>query len=96
LDHENQANPYEERKKIITSWKEKAIIDVSETPEILRKAKSLQQQYALKSKDALHVACALSAVCEFFLTTDDLMLKKLKDFTEISVMNPLVFMTLLT
>jgi len=95
LDHENQANPYAERKKTITPWKAQAVIDVSETPEILRYAESLQQ-HTLKSKDALHVACAVSAGCEFLLTTDDLLLKKLRNFPAISVINPLAFITLLT
>ena len=35
LDHENQANPFGERKRAIQQWKHLAVIDVGETPEIL-------------------------------------------------------------
>lgn len=95
LDHENQANPYEDRKTMITPWKYQAVVDVDETPEILEKANALQQR-SLRSKDAIHVACAIEARCDYFLTTDDFVLKKLRDFAEIAVISPLTFITLLT
>lgn len=95
LDHKNQANPYEDRQETITPWKHQAVVDVSETPEIIEKANTLRQR-TLKSKDALHVACAIWAQCDYFLTTDDLLLKKLHDFAEIAVVSPLIFITLLT
>ena len=49
----------------------------------------------VKNKDALHVACAMEGKCDYFLTTDDLILKKLKDFEFINVLNPVDFVTLL-
>ena len=95
LDHENQVNPYEDRKTMITPWKYQAVVDVDETPEILEKANALQQR-SLRSKDAIHVACAIEARCDYFLTTDDFVLKKLRDFAAIAVISPLTFITLLT
>ena len=47
----------------------------------------------VKSKDALHVACAVDAKCDYFLTTDDRILKKLKNFEDIAVINPLSFIS---
>ncbi|MBU1262006.1 PIN domain protein [bacterium] len=93
LDYENQFNPFEERKNAICKWKKRAVITVSETSDILSKAKSLQKR-GLKSKDALHVSCAIGAKCDFFLTTDDLILKKLRDLDEIQVVSPLTFISL--
>jgi predicted nucleic acid-binding protein len=92
LDHENQANPFGERKRAIQQWKHLTVVDVSETPEILEKAEHVKRR-TLKSKDALHIACAIWAKCDAFLTTDDHILKKFQDFDEISVISPLTFMT---
>ena len=49
----------------------------------------------LKAKDALHVASAIEGGAKYFLTTDDRLIKKLTDFTEIQVMNPTDFIKVL-
>jgi len=90
LDFENEQNPFEERKEGIKKWKNKSSIDIIETPRIINKAKSIQQ-LSIKSKDALHLACAIEANADYFITTDDIILKKLKNFSEIAVVNPLRF-----
>ncbi|QTA81323.1 PIN domain-containing protein [Desulfonema limicola] len=46
-------------------------------------------------KDFLHLACAIEAKSEYFLTTDKILIKKAKHLKEIRVMNPLEFITLL-
>jgi hypothetical protein len=45
----------------------------------------------LRAKDALHVACAMAASCDFFLTTDDLVVKKMRGYAGITVMGPTQF-----
>ncbi len=42
LDYENQVNPFEERKRAIQQWKDLAAVDISETPDIVKKAEHLQ------------------------------------------------------
>ncbi len=79
LDYENAFNPFEERKITIQKWKSKAILDIEENNQILETAKELIS-LGIKSKDALHVACAIEGRCDFFLTTDDRVLKKLADY----------------
>jgi predicted nucleic acid-binding protein len=64
--------------------------DIIETPGIINRAKSIQE-LSIKSKDALHIACAIKANADYFITTDDIILKKLKNFDEITVINPLRF-----
>ena len=49
----------------------------------------LDMQKGVKHKDALHIACAITAKCGYFLTTDSGILKK--HFDEILVVNPLDF-----
>jgi predicted nucleic acid-binding protein len=90
LDFENAANPFEERRTTIGSWRTRSIADVAETPELLENAKSLVA-LGLQSKDALHVACAVAAGCDWFITTDDLLLKKLSRYTRILAADPTAF-----
>jgi len=61
--------------------------DIEENNQILETAKELIS-LGIKSKDALHVACAIEGRCDFFLTTDDRVLKKLADYKKIAVVNP--------
>jgi len=88
LDYENAFNPFEERKNIIQNWKSKAISDIEENEQILQNAKELIS-LGLKSKDALHVACAIEGKCDYFLTTDYNVLSKLKNYNKIEVLNPI-------
>ncbi len=90
LDYENAANPFEERRVAVAAWKNRAVIDVNETPEVLETAQDLLT-IGLRSKDALHVACAVEASCQYFLTTDDALLKKLQHYDGISGLDPTAF-----
>lgn len=90
LDFENSANPFEERRAAVGSWKQRSVVDIEETPGLLEYAKELSA-LGLRSKDALHVACAVEAGCELFITTDDVLLKKLSRYTRIEAVDPTAF-----
>ena len=90
LDYENAANPFEERRTAIGLWRRRAVADVSETPGLLQQATSLVA-LGLRSKDALHVACAIEAGCDYFLTTDDVLLKKLGGHNRMLATDPTTF-----
>jgi predicted nucleic acid-binding protein len=90
LDFENTANPFEERRTAISSWRRRAAVDVTETPELLDDAKALAGM-GIRSKDALHIACAIAADCAYFVTTDDEILKKLSGYTRIKAVDPTAF-----
>jgi predicted nucleic acid-binding protein len=90
LDHENQANPFEERRDAVARWKTAAAVDVDETDVIVQRAREIASR-GLRAKDALHVACAMAAGCDFFLTTDDFVVKRMRGFSGIAVMGPTQF-----
>ena len=90
LDYENQQNPFVERRRVILKWKRLAEIDIEESEELIRKAKELKS-IGIKEKDALHVASAIQTGAKYFITTDDLIIKKLVTNEEIRVMNPMDF-----
>lgn len=82
LEYENEQNPFIERRETIKKWKNLAVLDIEENEIILKRAKKLVT-IGLKSKDALHIACAIEGKAEYFLTTDDKILKKGKHIKEI-------------
>jgi predicted nucleic acid-binding protein len=94
LEYENEQNPFIERKEAIKEWKNLAVIDIEENEIILKKAKELMK-IGFKSKDALHIACAIEGKAEYFLTTDDKILKKGKHVKEIKIIDPIEFIKIL-
>jgi len=90
LDFENAMNPFEQRKIVVSQWRIRATVHIHETEGIREKADHLVQQ-GLKSKDSLHVACAIALKCEYILTTDDNLIKKCVGLKEIKVADPITF-----
>jgi hypothetical protein len=90
LDFENEANPFEQRRIAIRGWKNHASVNTDETQEIIEKAERFYQM-EIKSKDSIHLACAISMQCEYFLTTDDKLLKKASGIKEIKATDPISF-----
>ena len=95
LDFENSANPYRERRESIKEWRSISAENIKAAEKIRNYANELQNLYGIKPKDSLHLACAIDAKSEYFLTTDKILIKKGKHLKEIRVMNPLEFITLL-
>lgn len=69
LDYENGLNPFEEKRQSIEPWRNIASHNVTETADIIRLAEQLKEK-GIKTYDSLHIACAVNAGCDFFLTTD--------------------------
>jgi len=61
---------------------------------IKKRAKQLEKN-AIKSMDALHIACAEAMNCDYFLSCDDRLLKRYKG-NLLEVKNPVEFIFLLT
>jgi predicted nucleic acid-binding protein len=95
LVYENGQNPYEMRQKAITEFLEKnTTIYVSEkNMEIIIKKATEIMNTGVKYKDACHVACAILANCDYFLSTDKRLLKYKTN--EIKMINPIDFVKIL-
>jgi len=91
LEYENNDNPYELRKSVINDFIKHAGVNVDKSEEVLNIAREISQK-GLKTKDASHLACAIYAKCDYFLTTDDRVLKY-KD-ERIRIINPVDFIIL--
>ena len=90
LEYENSVNPYPERKEAISNWKKYSVVDIGATKSIINKANEIKK-IGIKSKDALHIACADALNCQYFITTDLLLLKKLSIFEQVRIVNPVDF-----
>ncbi len=90
LDYENSVNPFPFRKITIQKWKDLASVYITENDKILSTANSLMKK-GLKSKDALHLACAIEGQAKYFITTDKKIIKRMAGFNRIVVINPITF-----
>lgn len=91
LWYENSQNPYEMRRKAITEFIQRnttEYIDTDKADFIKSKSEEIMKT-GVKTKDAYHVACAIYASCDYFLSTDDRLLKYNTD--EIQMLSPIDF-----
>ncbi len=90
MDIENSANPDLNRKVAVADWQQLADVDVSVSAPVEKVAETLAL-IGVKPMDALHVACAIEAHAEYFLTTDKALLRKMAKHDSIRVVDPVDF-----
>jgi predicted nucleic acid-binding protein len=92
--YENGNSPHSKNKITIEKFFENAttFIDIDKADIIEKKANEIMF-YGVKSKDALHLSSAIVASCDFFITTDDIILKRYKT-GEINVCSPIEFINI--
>jgi predicted nucleic acid-binding protein len=88
LRFENNDNPYLVRKNAIKDFLQNAAEYVDESEEVKRVAHEIMAK-RIKPKDATHLACAIFAKCDFFITTDGRVLKHQDE--RIRIINPVDF-----
>ena len=91
LEFENNDNPYHIRKITINDFLKNASEYVDKSEDVLKTAREISKK-GVRTKDASHLACAIYAKCDYFLTTDDKLLKH-KD-ARIRTINPVDFITI--
>jgi len=90
LNYENEQNPNRMIKHEISQWEKKAKFVIEASELILKQAHFLMQS-TIHLKDALHVACAIVAHADYFITTDRKLLNKLSKLNLIRAVNPIDF-----
>ena len=91
LEAENAVNPFSTKRSDIQSFIDryaKIFVSMHKDAEVRKKAAEIMNT-GIKLMDACHVACAILAGCDFFLTTDRRLLKYRTD--EIRLKNPAAF-----
>jgi predicted nucleic acid-binding protein len=91
-DIENGDNIYDDKRESIQKWENIARYNCNASIDILQKGKEIEVLGA-DPKDALHIACAIKSECDYFITTDGRLIKKLskKEIGRIKIINPIDF-----
>lgn len=77
LEYENSKNRFLQKKQTIESFMntyESYYVGSERNEDIVKIAESIMNT-GVKEKDAFHVSCAIYAECDYFITTDDRLLK---------------------
>ena len=90
LDFEISKSRFLDRSLQIMPWAKGAVINVQIDDSIRFRTKEFENN-GLKAMDALHVACAEAAECDWFFTTDRGILKKARNLISMRVANPVEF-----
>lgn len=93
LDYENNRNPSMKGRRWVENCSRLAKFQVAVDGGIIERGKELEER-GLKTMDALHVACAEAAECDYFLTCDDRLIRRYRG--GIKVVNPANFILGLT
>lgn len=89
LDYENGINPYPDKKDRIQIWRNFATTHCIFSPQLAEKAQALMT-LGLKQVDAAHIACAIVAEADYFITTDRKIINK--RISDISIVSPTIFL----
>ena len=92
LDYEISFNPFPKRQNSILWWKDGAVEYVEMSDSLIRRGEEIEA-FGVKPKDALHLASAEKAGCDWFLTTDKGILKKVSALGKMRVVNPIHFIS---
>ena len=94
LEYENSLNPYEDVKMEIDMVSSLSLEYVGMSKDILKDAKKFESK-GIRSRDAMHLACAIKGKADYFLTCDDRLIKKTGVIkSSIAIMNPIDFIRL--
>lgn len=91
LEAENAVNPYERKRIDIQAFMDKytkAFISEIQDKAVREQAAKIMET-GIRLMDACHIACAMIAKCDVFLSTDKRMLKYQSE--AIRIMNPVMF-----
>ena len=90
LDYENEFNPNKGKKKLIEKWEKLCKLYIKENENILSGIEILEK-IGVHGKDTVHIACAVNAEADFFITTDYKLIKNCTGVSFIQVINPVDF-----
>ncbi|MGN0551996.1 MAG: type II toxin-antitoxin system VapC family toxin [Oscillospiraceae bacterium] len=92
--YENSQNPFAIRKNAIFDFFSNAVIYIDESNvEVIKQRAGEIMKTGIKTKDALHVSCAIEGKADYFVTTDIRLLKYSSD--EVKIINPIDLITIL-
>ena len=90
LDYENSFNPDESIEHEISLWRDKACSVVKKNSTIVNNAMTFIAS-GFGQKDSLHIAAAIDATADYFITVDKGILRKQQMISDLKIINPIDF-----
>jgi len=90
LDYEIGQSPNFQEPDMIAPWKYNAVETVVVDDAVISRGEEIER-FGVKAMDAIHIACAEAASCDWFLTTDKGITKKLQTLGGMRIANPVEF-----
>ena len=91
LRYENSQNISEAKRDAIAKWEKLSCEFIGRSDEVYQLANKIETT-GIKAFDALHIACAIKANCDYLITVDKSMLKYQND--KIVICNPIEFVNM--
>ena len=90
IDYENSLNPYDDVRQEVGLLSSLAFKTILPSDIIVTQAMKFESK-GMKPRDALHIACALEAGADYFLTCDDKLINKASSIRGLKILNPIRF-----
>ena len=91
LAYENSQNISEAKREAISQWEKLSVEFIGKSDSLVALAQKIEKT-GIKPFDALHISCAITAQCDYLVTTDKRMLKYKND--RIVICNPIDFINM--
>jgi predicted nucleic acid-binding protein len=89
LEYENSQNPFPIKQQAMSRYLQMATIK-QQVNETIRQRAELLEERGIKAIDALHVACAIAANCDYLITCDRRLINRCRDLA-VPTLNPVDF-----
>lgn len=87
VDYENDRSPVSERREAVSQWRYYSITEVAASGKVEEYADKLLE-LGFDKLDSIHIASAMVGHVDYFVTTDDKILKRKGKISEIAIINP--------
>ncbi len=91
LSYELSANPFRHRRNQIAKMEHFTSVYVHAKENVYDEANKIMKNCRISPKDALHLAAAIDGHAEYFITTDDRLIRNTRAIEAIRIIDPLDF-----
>lgn len=88
IDYENGRSPITERREAVSQWRSYSLIEIAAGENVEHYAHDLLE-FGIDKLDAIHIASATIGAADYFVTTDDKILRRSGKVAEVNIVNPI-------
>lgn len=87
IDYENERSPISERRESVAQWRAYAVAEVLATEKVEELSRELLE-LGVGDVDSIHIASAMICLADYFVTTDDGIIKRKDKIQGIKIISP--------